>query len=227
MKITILGFSHLGFVAAACAARHFQVVSLDFDEAVLDRLRAAQTPHLEPGLEDLIAEGLESRRLTYTTNIILGCLDADVLWVAWDPPVNEEASTLDRVRQILPNLAPGTLVLISSPVPVRSCAELRAQFPQFHFACSPWKLPRGRAIEAFEQLEDVVVGIGDDSKKEVLERLFDPFTERITFVRTESAEMVNLALNAVAIASMPFIEQITDAAAATAGLARNSRSKPR
>ncbi len=207
MKVTILGFSHLGFVAAACAARHFQVTSLDSDDAVLDRLRAAQTPHPEPGLEELIAEGLESRRLTYSTNAILACLDADVLWVAWDPLVNEESATLDRIRAVLPNLAPGTLVLISSPLPPRSCADLQSQFPQFHFACSPWKLPRGRAIESFTAVSDLVVGIRDDSRKEVIERLFDPFTERITFMRTESAELINQTLNSRGLAAMSPVDR--------------------
>lgn len=191
MKISILGFSHFGFVAAACMARHFHVTSIDFDEAVIDRLLAAQTPHPEPGLEDLIAEGLDSRRLRYTTNVILGCLNADVLWVAWDPPVNDETSTIDRLRATLPNLSPGTVVLISSPVPVRSCAHLQAEFPQFHFAYSPWRLPRGRAIEAFEKAGRVIVGVRDDTKVPVLERLFDPFTDHVEFMRTESAEFLS------------------------------------
>lgn len=199
MKVTILGFSHFGFVAAACAARHFKITCLDFDDAVLDRLRAAQTPHPEPGLEDLIAEGLESRRLTYTTNAILGCLDTDVLWVAWDPPVNDEDSTLERLRPVLPNLAPGTVVLISSPMPVRTCTALQSEFPQFHFACSPWKLPHGRAIEAFENADLVTVGVRDDTKVPILERLFDPFTSRIDFTRTDIAEMLaNLPENSAA-----------------------------
>ncbi len=33
MKIVVLGLWHLGSVTAACVAKHFQVVGLDFDEA--------------------------------------------------------------------------------------------------------------------------------------------------------------------------------------------------
>ncbi len=190
MNITVLGFSHFGFVAAACAARHFKVTSLDFDDAVLARLTTAQTPHPEPGLEDLIAEGLESRRLRFTTNVILACVNADILWVAWNPPVNAEDSTIDHLRSVLHNLSPGTVVLISSPIPIRSCATLQREFPQFHFACALWKLPYGRAIAAFEKMERVIVGVHSDSKIPLLERLFDPFTDRIDFMRTEVVEML-------------------------------------
>ena len=44
MKITILGLWHLGSVTAACCAKHFQVVGLDFDAANVARLNSGQAP---------------------------------------------------------------------------------------------------------------------------------------------------------------------------------------
>ena len=35
MNLTVLGLWHLGSVTSACAARHFDVTGLDFDEAVV------------------------------------------------------------------------------------------------------------------------------------------------------------------------------------------------
>ena len=51
MKITVLGLWHLGSVTAACCAKHFQVVGLDFDAANIAKLNYGQAPLLEPGLE--------------------------------------------------------------------------------------------------------------------------------------------------------------------------------
>ncbi|MGB8168362.1 MAG: hypothetical protein WCF18_12765 [Chthoniobacteraceae bacterium] len=201
MKITVLGLSRLGSVTAACASKHFRVMGVDSDEAVVADLRAGKAPVHEPGLNDLIAEQLEARRLTFTTNIILACVDAEVLWVTYDDPTMTIPGSpagepiVDRLHRVLPNLAPGVLVLISSQLPVGTCAALQVQYPQFRFACSPENLRHGRAIDAFENAERVVIGVRDDAKKEVLERLFDPFAAEVVFMPMAAAEMVKFAVD--------------------------------
>lgn len=240
MKITVLGLWHLGCVTAACCSRHFQVVGLDFDDEVIAGLRAGKAPLLEPGLNDLIADNIEARRLDFTTNAILACRDTDMLWVTYDTPVNENddadvAYVLTRVRQVLPNLSPGVLVLISSQLPVGTCAGLQREYPQFRFAVSPENLRLGRAIEAFEKADRIIVGVRDDGKNALLERLFDPFTDRIIFMRTESAEMVKHALNSFLGLSITFINEVArlcehvgaDASEVTAGLKSEPRIGPR
>ena len=102
----------------------------------------------------------------------------------------------------------GALVLISSQLPVGTCAKLENEFPQFHFACSPENLRLGKAIDSFEKAERVIVGIRDDAKKPLLEKLFVPFTSQIIFMRTESAEMVKHALNSFLALSITFINEI-------------------
>src|SRR5580704_5211429 len=89
MNITVLGLWHLGSVTAACCARHFQVTGLDFDPANIARLNSGQAPLLEPGLNELIASGLAAKRLSFTTDPKAACAQADVLWLTYDTPVNE------------------------------------------------------------------------------------------------------------------------------------------
>jgi len=62
MNVTVLGLWHLGSVTAACCAKHFEVVGLDFDAATVSQLNAGQAPLLEPGLNELIASGLASKK---------------------------------------------------------------------------------------------------------------------------------------------------------------------
>src|ERR1700744_4682708 len=66
--ITVLGLWHLGCVTAACCARHFQVIGLDFDDSVVAKLNSGKAPLLEPGLDELIAAGFASKKLSFTTN---------------------------------------------------------------------------------------------------------------------------------------------------------------
>jgi UDPglucose 6-dehydrogenase len=185
MKITVLGLSRLGGVVAAGCSRYFAVAGLDEDAAVIDGLRAGRAPFPEPGLDDLQTTNRAARRLEFTTNTILACRDADVLWVTDD---RDCTLVLPRLRAVLPNLSPGMLVLISAPLPVGSCAALEREFPQFHFACSPQDLPPGSALEAFENAAQVTVGLRSAAKEALLESLFAPFTQHVVFVATESAE---------------------------------------
>ncbi len=240
MNVTVLGLWHLGCVTAACCARHFQVVGLDFDEANIARLNSGQAPLFEPGLNELIAAGLAAKKLSFTADSKIACARADVLWLCYDTPVNENDESdvdfvLANLRRALPHLPPGALVLISAQLPVGTCRRLEAEFPQFHFAYSPENLRLGRAIEAFEKAERAVVGVRNDAKRALIEQLFKPFAPQILFMRTESAEMVKHALNSFLALSITFINEIArlgehvgaDAKEVSAGLKSEPRIGPK
>jgi len=240
MKLTVLGLWHLGCVTSACCARHFQVTGLDFDEAVVAQLNQAHAPILEPRLNELLGAGLAAKRLRFTADAASACGNADVLWLAYDTPVNDNDESdvtfvLEQLRRALPHLPTGALVLISSQLPVGTCHALEAEFPQFHFACSPENLRLGRALDAFEKAERVVVGIRNDAKRPLLEELFKPFTPQVLFMRTESAEMVKHALNSFLAVSITFINEIArlcehvgaDAKEVSAGLKSEARIGPK
>jgi len=213
MNVTVLGLWHLGSVTAACCAKHFDVVGLDFDAANVASLNRWKAPLLEPGLNELITAGLASKKLSFTTDAKTACANTDILWLAYDTPVNDAdesdvESVLANLRRALPHLPEGALVLISAQLPVGTCAKLEKEFPQFHFACSPENLRLGKAIDSFEKAERVIVGIRDDAKKPLLEKLLAPFTSQIIFMRTESAEMVKHALNSFLALSITFINEV-------------------
>jgi UDPglucose 6-dehydrogenase len=162
------------------------------------------------------------------------------LWLCYDTPVNEQdesdaAPVLDHLRQSLRYLPSRALVLISSQLRVGTCAKLGTEFPQFTFACSPENLRLGKAIEAFTKAERVIIGQRTDSKEALLRQLFQPFTQEIIFMRTESAEMVKHALNSFLAVSITFINEIArlcertgaDAKEVAAGLKSDPRIGPR
>jgi len=240
MNITVLGLWHLGSVTAACCARHFEVTGLDFDEAVVSGLANGKAPILEPGLNELLAAGLAKKSLRVTTDVQAACANADVLWLTYDTPVNDHdesdvAFVLDRLRRALPHLPNGALVLISSQLPVGTCAALEREFPQFHFACSPENLRLGRALDAFEKADRVIVGLRTDGKRALLKQLFQPFTPQVIYMRAESAEMVKHALNSFLAVSITFINEIArlcehtgaDAKEVSAGLKSDIRIGPK
>lgn len=240
MNITVLGLWHLGSVTAACCAKHFNVVGLDFDPANIQRLNSGQAPLLEPGLNELISAGLTSKRLSFTTDPKVAGVNADILWLAYDTPVNDNDESdldfvLNNLSRALPHLPSGALVLISAQMPVGTCARLEKEYPKFHFACSPENLRLGKAIDAFEKAERAIVGIRNETKKLLLEQLFKPFAAQVVFMRTESAEMVKHALNSFLALSITFINEVArlcehtgaDAKEVSVGLKSEARIGPK
>lgn len=240
MKITVAGLWHLGCVTSACCARVFEVTGLDDDSDTLAKLNAGLAPLSEPGLDELIREGLATGRLSYTNDTTAACASADVLWVTYDTPVDENdeadvAYVVDRIRRCVSSLRPGTIVLISSQLPVGTCRSLELEFGANTFAYSPENLQLGKAIAAFQDAERSVVGTRDGSQHPELLKLLSPFCKRILWMRTESAEMVKHGLNGFLALSIAFINELAvicektgaDAKEVSSGLKSDLRIGPR
>lgn len=212
MHLVVLGLWHLGSVTAACMARYHRVSGLDFDEPLLKKLCAGHAPLHEPGLDNLIAEGIASDHLSFSAEISVAAT-ADVLWVCYDTPVDaDDRSDLDwvhtRLARVLPSLQPGTVVLISAQLPVGTCAQLAKQHPALHFACSPENLRLGKALEAFEKPARIIVGVSSVAARTILEKMLAPLGAPLVWMRTESAEMVKHALNSFLALSVAYINEI-------------------
>jgi UDPglucose 6-dehydrogenase len=216
MKTVVYGLWHLGCVTAACLANAGgQVVGLDGDEDVVRGLGAGRPPLDEPGLADRIAGGLRGGRLSFTTDADAALRDASVLWVAFDTPVNERdeadvAWVRGRLDAIADVIRPGTLVLVSSQVPVGFTAALERDWrPRgLRYAYSPENLRLGQALQGFDRPERIVVGVRDPVDLDLLAGLFRPFSNRIEWMSIESAEMTKHALNAFLATSVAFANEV-------------------
>src|ERR1700751_1847106 len=148
MKVVVLGLWHLGCVTAACCAKFGDVVGLDFDLPTIEKLNAGKPPVFERGLEDLIRSGLASGRLSFESEPAVAVKDADLLWVAYDTPVDEDDQAdvrpvLNGIDGCLPHLPENAMVLISSQVPAGTCRSLEKKYPGRRFAYSPENLRLG------------------------------------------------------------------------------------
>ena len=220
MKVCVVGLWHLGTVTAACLASiGHDVAGLDFDPAVVAGLAAGRPPLFEPGLEDLVKAGLVSGRLRFTTDVAAAVEGVDVVWVTYDTPVDDDdradvAYVVEQTRKLFPHLPDGSLVLVSSQMPVGTTRRLEQMFASeaggrsVGFACSPENLRLGKAIAVFTQPDRVVVGVRSQADREKIATLLHPFTERIEWMSVESAEMTKHALNAFLATSVMFINEI-------------------
>jgi UDPglucose 6-dehydrogenase len=90
MNVCVLGLWHLGTVTAAClASAGHDVIGLDFDARAVEALATGKPPIFEPGLEELIGRGAGDGRLRFTSDPADALAAADLLWVAYDTPVDD------------------------------------------------------------------------------------------------------------------------------------------
>lgn len=220
MKVCVQGLWHLGSVTAACLASvGHDVVGLDADQRTIDGLNHGKAPLFEPGLDDLLQAGSAGGLLRFTTVIADAAADAEVLWVAFDTPVDDDDRAdvefvLNQIKCVLPVLADGAVVLVSSQMPVGSIRKLevfvRENLPNkpLSFSCSPENLRLGKALDVFLKPDRIVVGVRTDDARHKLEKLLFPVTDRIEWMSVESAEMTKHAINAFLATSVTFANEI-------------------
>ncbi len=213
MNITVLGLWHLGAVTAACSSQYFKVTGLDFDKKVVSNLQKGISPIDEPGLNDLIVKGLKKKSLKFSSDKKEACSQADLLWICYDTPVdkNDKSSpefVIDKIKLCIPYLKNGTIVLISSQLPVGTCKKLESQYPDLNFSYSPENLRLGKALEVFQKAERIVIGTRTNERKNKLEQLFSPFCKNLIFMSPESAEMTKHALNGFLALSISYMNEI-------------------
>ena len=243
MRIAIYGIWHLGSVISACLAKAgHDVTALDPCEKTIADLHCGRPPIEEPGLAALMAEGVAGGRLAFTADPRVALEKADVLWVAFDTPVDDrDEADVGFVRAsleaIAEHIAAGTLVLVSSQVPIGFTRALERDWQArgLRYAYSPENLRLGKAIESFCQAERVIVGSGSPADRPALEAIFRPFTPRIEWMSLESAEMTKHAINAFLATSVTFINELArlcevlgaDAKEVERGLKSEGRIGPR
>jgi UDPglucose 6-dehydrogenase len=247
MKIGVLGTWHLGSVTAACiAAAGHQVDGWDPDEHTVTELAAGRPPISEPGLAELVRQELAAGRLHFTADLARAVGDADVVWITFDTPVDDDdrADTEFVERQVqraFPFVKDAVLFLSSSQLPVGSIARLEAAFSaqagdrRASFACSPENLRLGKAIDVFTHPDRVIVGVRHESDRARIAALFEPLTDRLEFMSVESAEMTKHAINAFLATSVTFINELAalceqagaDAREVERGLKTESRIGPK
>ena len=105
----------------------------------------------------------------------------DIVWLWCDP-----------TRELI-EAHPGAMWVISTPLPVGTCAALEEQYPDKTFVVVPENVRAAYAGKDFESQDRIIVGAREHDDRIVA--LLAPFTKRVLWMSPESAEMVKHALN--------------------------------
>jgi UDPglucose 6-dehydrogenase len=229
MNIAIIGTGYVGLVTGACFSEMgVHVTCIDVDEHKIKKLKEGIIPIYEPGLEDLVKKNYQAGRLQFATDLA-GCIgQVEVIFSAVGTPSDEDGSAdlrdvLDVARTIGKSISNYVLVVTKSTVPVGTAQKVKAAIREeldkrgidltFDVASNPEFLKEGTAVKDFMGPDRVVVGIESERAKELMDRLYRPFTlnhYRMIYTDIPSAEMIKYATNAMLATRISFMNDIAN-----------------
>jgi len=229
MDIAVVGTGYVGLVTGACFSEMgINVTCVDIDSQKIENLKQGIIPIYEPGLEELVKRNSKAGRLEFTTDLT-SCLDkVEVVFSAVGTPPDEDGSADMRfvwevARTIGQHIHHYVLVVTKSTVPVGTAQQVKAIISEelskrnldipFDVASNPEFLKEGTAIKDFMGPDRVVVGTESEKAKELMERLYKPFTlnnYRTIYTDIPSAEMIKYAANAMLATRISFMNDIAN-----------------
>ena len=217
-RIAVVGAGYVGLTTAVCLA-HLgnSVVAVDVDEAKVEILRRGEPTILEDGLPRLLQEGIDSGRLTFSTDPAAAADGADFVFLCVPTPQGADgAADLSFVQtaasQIASSLRPGAVVVTKSTVPVGSAALVVTALnrPDTSVVSNPEFLREGRAVHDWLHPDRVVIGAEDRSAGERLASLYEPLGAPILITDPASSETIKYACNAFLAAKVSFVNAIAN-----------------
>jgi len=224
MKLAVVGTGYVGLVTGTCFAETGnQVTCVDIDVNKIESLMNGVIPIYEPGLDVLFDRNVAEGRLTFTTNLVEGIKDAEVIFLALPTPPGEDGSAdLKYILKVANDLGPilesYAVIIDKSTVPVGTAEKVRAAIAlnakvDFDVVSNPEFLREGVAVEDFMKPDRVVVGTTSEKAKRVMEKLYAPLVRQgnpVIFMDERSAEMTKYAANSFLALKITFMNEIAN-----------------
>jgi UDPglucose 6-dehydrogenase len=221
MRIAVIGAGYVGLVTGACLARRGHGVTLL--EASNERLRAlrdGRVPFHEPGLQDLLTEGIAAGSVQATDDPRVAFADADLIMICVGTPLHldgdADLAQVERACQAIREHAPSGVVVVRSTMPLGSTPQVGEWLGRDNLAdviTNPEFLRQGSAVSDFLQPMRVVVGTHDGEASEaarLVASLYADFGAEILFTDHNTAEMIKNAANAFLATKLSFINEVAD-----------------
>lgn len=229
MNIAIVGSGYVGLVTGVCLAHiGHKVMCVDIDKEKIKRLRQAQIPIYEPGLEALVKKYVKNKKLTFTTSIKEATKKSTAIFIAVGTPSKKNGDAdltyVENVaREIALNMDDYKLVIEKSTVPAETGKKIqrtiRLNIPKkykkgkdadfdFDVASNPEFLREGSAIEDFMNPDRVVIGVETKKAEKLMREIYRPLKPKFVVTNINSAELIKHASNSFLATKISFINSI-------------------
>ncbi|MCT4643185.1 MAG: UDP-glucose/GDP-mannose dehydrogenase family protein [Bacteriovoracaceae bacterium] len=244
MKISVIGTGYVGLVTGVCFAEMGnKVTCIDIDENKVQKMKDGICPIYEPGLEALMKNSIEDKRVFFDTSYD-SIKEATAVFMAVGTPSRDDGSAdlkylYKALDDLVPFISDGLIVVLKSTVPVGTGEAVKAYLKnktdkRFIIVNNPEFLKEGSAVADFMKPERVIIGTDCDESFKVMEKLYKPFMRqqsRIIQMSNLSAEMTKYAANCFLATKISFMNEIAklcdrtgaDVTEVRAGISTDSR----
>jgi GDP-mannose 6-dehydrogenase len=233
MRISVFGLGYDGCVSSACLARNgHTVIGVDAEPQRTALASIRRVPVLEPGLDRLIAESVESEKFRITVDARSAVLESDVSLICVETWSNANGSLnlrdLDCVcRQIgaalavkkdyhlvivrsavLPGTVEGRVILLLEQHSDRKAGD------DFGICMNPALLRDRSGVEDYDHPSQIVIGELDPRSGDMAQPLYQSSDAPIVRTTIRTAEMLNYVNNAFHAVKVTFANEIGNLCAA-------------
>ena len=222
--MTIIGAGYVGLTAGCCfAQKHHRVLFYDTNAKKVALLERQQLPFYEPHLAPLLASGVVSGKITFTTNFKAAITHGDIIFIAVGTPQQEDGTVAmqaleEVIDRTIKMLKQKKLVVIKSTVPIGTTNRLsrRAQAHKADITIinNPEFLPEGQAVHGFLSPDRVVIGTEEATVQNQMLALYKDFVpeNRILFMSALEAELTKYTANAMLATRISLMNEVAELA---------------
>ncbi|ORA19414.1 UDP-glucose dehydrogenase family protein [Mycobacterium arosiense] len=201
--VGVVGAGYVGLTTAVCVAgQGLNTVAVDADPRRVRQLAAGVSVIDEPGLCELLSDGLARGTLSFSTDF--GALaDRDVVFVCVPTPsAVDGAADLGAVESVIDGLGGvlrrGAIVALKSTVPVGTTSVMARRLCRrgIRVVSAPEFLREGRAVGDFRHPDRLVIGTDDELAAQLVQQSYGFAARRVLRMSPESAELAKYASNA-------------------------------
>lgn len=215
-RIAVVGTGYVGLTTGSCLAHlGHEVTCIDTNQAKIDLILSGVMPISEDGLAELVAEGRGAGRLRFTSDIEDGVAGAEfVLLCVPTPQADDGSADLSFIeaaaRSVSPHLAPDTVIINKSTVPVGSTRVVAEAVGRddVHVVSNPEFLREGHAVSDFLNPERVVVGADSEEVAFRVAALHLRLSAPLLVTDPASAELIKYASNAFLALKISYVNAI-------------------
>lgn len=229
MKLSIIGTGYVGLVSGTCFAEMGnEVICVDNNPTKLKKLRDAEIPIYEPGLDILFYRNIAKKRLVFTDDLEMAVKTTDVIFLCLPTPQDEDGSAdlkyvfgiAEEIGKILHNSEDKDFKIIvnKSTVPVGTCKAVteiiaKHNVKNYEVVSNPEFLREGFAVDDFMKPDRIVVGATSKQALSIMKSLYEPFVRQgnpIIEMNPESSEVTKYAANSYLAMRITYMNELAN-----------------
>ena len=220
-KISVLGMGYIGLPTACMLANSgFEVLGIDIDEEIINKLNSGKLHIEEPELEKIFSSAFENNRLRVSLEPEI----SDVFIIAVPTPLDQRnkadlSYVISAANKIKEKIKKGNLVILESTSPPGTTRNIVGKIiangtgfiagRDYYLAFCPERVLPGKIVYELENNDRIVGGV-DKKSSDAAESIYKTFVKgKIFLTDLETSELVKLAENTYRDINIAFANELS------------------